>query len=104
MASSHAAALSCARGTGTPSGAPVAGSRRFGVNRDGGVARASAFATGGDRSAVRAQLRGRISHPVRTNGRGVMPVEAKHSAVPEAKVRAIFRVSLFVTLDSANEL
>jgi hypothetical protein len=33
-----------------------------------------------------------------------MPVEAKHSAVPEAKVRAIFRVSLFVTLDSANEL
>ena len=37
-----------------------------------------------------------------------MPVEAKHSAVPEAKVRAIFRVFLLPRLlvpgHSANEL
>ena len=111
MASSHAAALSSARGAGTPSAFladPLRRSSINRVNRDGGVARAGGFATGAHRSALRAKLRGRIYRPNRTAGRGVMPVEAEHSAVPEAKVRAIFRVFLLPRLlvpgHSANEL
>ena len=48
------------------------------------VARA---ALGGRRNALRAALRARTNAPTRFARGGVMPVNAKHIAVPEAQVR-----------------
>ena len=48
------------------------------------VARA---ALGGRRNALRAALRARTNAPTRFARGGVMPVNAKHTAVPEAQVR-----------------
>jgi hypothetical protein len=41
----------------------------------------------GRRNQLRAQLRAKSARPTRLARGGVMPVEAKHSAVPEAQVR-----------------
>ena len=44
-------------------------------------------AFGGRRNALRAALRARSTAPMRVDRGGVMPVNAKHTAVPEAQVR-----------------
>ena len=44
-------------------------------------------ALGGRRNALRAALRARSAAPTRFARGGVMPVNAKHTAVPEAQVR-----------------
>ena len=48
---------------------------------------ASTLSSGGRRNQLRAKLRGKNIHPARHPRGGVMPVEAKHSQIPEAKVR-----------------
>jgi len=47
----------------------------------------SAAALTGRRNSLRAALRSRSAHPTRFARGGVMPVQAKHTAVPEAQVR-----------------
>ena len=44
----------------------------------------------GSRNQLRAQLRARSLRPTRFARGGIMRVEAKHSAVPEAQVRAFY--------------
>ena len=48
-------------------------------------------ALGGRRNALRAALRARSAAPTRFARGGVMPVNAKHTAVPEARVRRLTR-------------
>lgn len=48
-------------------------------------------ALGGRRNALRAALRARSAAPTRFARGGVMPVNAKHTAVPEAQVRRLTR-------------
>ena len=52
-----------------------------------GQSRVAASASGRRRNQLRAQLRAKGFRPTRFARGGVMPVEAKHSAVPESKVR-----------------
>ena len=44
----------------------------------------------GGRDQLRKQLRARSLRPTRFARGGVMPVEAKHSAIPEAQVRGFY--------------
>jgi hypothetical protein len=54
----------------------------------------AALATGSRRNQLRAQLRARSAGPNRFARGGVMPVEAKHSAIPEAQVRRRSRITI----------
>ena len=56
----------------------------------------SDYRTGGvlDADNLRAQLRARSAGPNRFARGGVMPVEAKHSAIPEAQVRRRSRITI----------
>ena len=86
MVSGRAAMPSAVRGGGV-------GVRSIRAGKIGTPVRAAGNTTiisSGSRNQLRAQLRARSLRPTRFARGGVMPVEAKHSAVPEAQVRAFY--------------
>lgn len=85
MASGLAAMPSAARGGVGIRGKNLSSTRAGKTGLSGSAA--GVMMSGSRRNSLRAQLRAKSVRPMRFARGGVMTVEAKHSAVPEAQVR-----------------